>query len=69
MLGIKRQVADDDIDDDEFFPNGLTIPQKIWHVSLALGVLAFGLWLIWMTARILAALVNWIAYLLVGPMT
>ena len=54
VLGIKREV------DDSLFPNGLTIPQKIWHVSLALTALAVILAMMAMTVLIVFSAVAWL---------
>ena len=54
VLGIKREV------DDSLFPNGLTIPQKIWHVSLALTMLAVILAMMAMTVLIFGSIIAWL---------
>ena len=54
VLGIKREV------NDSLFPNGLTIPQKIWHVSLALTMLAVILAMMAMTVLIVFSAVAWL---------
>jgi hypothetical protein len=53
-------------EDGGLFPNGLTIPQKVLHLSAALLVLFIACWMIWLAGITLAAVANWAAWLMVG---
>ena len=69
VLGIKRRVGVDGVNPDKgLFAEGLTIPQKVFHVSIALLALSIGLWIIWVVARGLAMAADWVTYLMFGSM-
>ena len=67
VLGIRRQVGVVGVNPDKgLFSDGLTIPQKMLHVGLALLGMSLGLWILWVTLVGLMAAADWVNYLLFG---
>ena len=61
VIGIKRRVGVDEVNPDKgLFADGLTIPQRIYHVSLALAVLAAVVGVVFMTGLIAVKIVAWL---------
>ena len=70
IIGIKRRIGVDEVNPDKWlFADGLTIPQKILHVGGSLVVLAIGLWMLWVAGITLAAIAEWMSYILMGEIT